>query len=94
MGRLTYSNNSQFNLDDRVLAHLRVVIMNKLRRNEPFMLQLPHESTGHISIWIHAAGPLAMQFYGGRHPRIEQDLIEKMMAEASGPDGLTLRYTH
>ena len=37
MGRLIYRDRATFDIDDRLLAHLRLVIMNKLRRNEGFI---------------------------------------------------------
>ena len=53
MGRLIYRDRASFDIDDRILAHLRIVIMNKLRRNEGFMLQLPvNEGVRQSSIWV------------------------------------------
>ena len=36
MGTLTYDSKLAVSFDDRILAHLQVVIGNKLRRGEPF----------------------------------------------------------
>ena len=42
MGKLIYgSDGYSFDIDDRTLAHLRVVFMNKLRRAEPFFFHHP-----------------------------------------------------
>lgn len=91
MGRLIYRDRASFDIDDRLLAHLRIVIMNKLRRNEGFMLQLPvNEGVRQASLWIHASNALVLQFYGGREPAIDRDLVDQMMHDASGSDGLTL----
>ena len=30
MGRLIYRDRAAFDIDDRILAHLRIVVMNKL----------------------------------------------------------------
>lgn len=65
--------------------------MNKLRRHEGFMLQLPHPAGGTISLWIHPENPLVLQFYGSRPPAVDGDTVEQMMQEASGSVGLTLR---
>ncbi|MFJ6653836.1 ATP-dependent DNA ligase [Microbacterium sp. NPDC091313] len=93
MGRLFYRSDAIFDIDDRVLAHVRIVVMNKLRRNEGFMLQAPHsDGVRHVSMWVHASNALSMQFYGGRPPAIDKDLVERMMAEASGPDGLDIGH--
>jgi hypothetical protein len=90
MGRLIYSPTSSFDIEDRLLYHLRVVMMNKLRRSESFMAQMVVEGGGRISIWIAPSLPLFMQFFGGRIPEIDQALLEKMMRDASSADGLTL----
>ncbi len=91
MGRLIYRDRASFDIDDRILAHLRIVVMNKLRRNEGFMLQLPvNEGVRQASLWIHASNALVMQFYGGREPAIDRALVDQMMHDASSADGLTL----
>ena len=91
MGRLIYRDRASFDIDDRILAHLRIVVMNKLRRNEGFMLQVPvNEGVRQASLWIHASNALVMQFYGGREPAIDRALVDQMMRDASGADGLTL----
>lgn len=90
VGRLVYGSGRQpFELDDRVLAHLRVVLMNKLRRNEPFFLHLDDRS-GVTSLWIHAAMPLVFHFYGSRSPALDRGWIDEFMSAASGPHGLAL----
>jgi hypothetical protein len=92
MGRLIYRDAAQsFDIEDRLLAHLRVVTMNKLRRREPFMLEVPSQvGVGTHSIWIAPAVPIVFHFYGGRAPALDSDLVEQMMKQASGPDGLDL----
>lgn len=90
MGRLTSDQRTSFDIDDHIFAHLRIVVMNELRRNESFMLQVPAEYGGHLSIWRSPSSPLALHFYGGRPPRIDREVVDNWMTEASGPDGLTL----
>lgn len=92
MGRLIYQERHTLDVEDRLLSHLRLVVMNKFRRGESFMLQAPHADHGTLSIWMHPSAPLVMQFYGGRQPQIDNTLIEEMMQQASGPEGLTLRF--
>lgn len=89
MGRLLYNaGESAFEMDDRVLAHLRIVFMNKLRRDEPFMFHLPDANVGTRSLWINAAVPITFAFSGGRQPAIDGRWIDALMHEASGPNGL------
>ncbi|KZE43324.1 DUF7882 family protein [Microbacterium sp. T32] len=90
MGRLNYDASAAFDIDDRLLAHLRIVAMNKLRRGESFMLQLPGANGGHLSILISPSMPLVLHFYGSRQPQLDVELLNDMMRAANGPDGLTL----
>jgi len=90
VGRLFYQGRAVLDVDDRTLAHLRVVMMNKLRRGESFMLHAPHPSAGTLSLWLSASTPLVLQFWGGRSPSLDQHLVERMFDEANGPNGLTL----
>lgn len=90
MGRLIYTPTSSYDIEDRVLHHLRIVSMNKLRRREGFMLQFPTDGGGRMSLWISPSTPLTFHFLGSRPPKIDRELVEKMMTDASGADGITL----
>jgi len=90
MGKFFYSTAvSSFEIDDRTLAHLRIVMMNKLRRSESFMFNLEtNDGGGTRSFWINPAIPIQFQFFGGRTPRINRAWVEELMVTASGPKGL------
>jgi len=90
MGQLVYAPRSSFEIDDTLLAHLRIVVMNKLRRGEAFMMQLPHPTRGQASVWIAPSSALLFVFFSNRAQRIDADVIQQMMQEASEPNGLTL----
>ncbi|WP_223721783.1 ATP-dependent DNA ligase [Microbacterium sp. cx-55] len=91
VGKLLYNSGEfPFDIDDRTLAHLRVVFMNKLRRGEPFMLQVPDPNgIGTRSVWISAGVPVSFQFLGSRAPSIDMRWIDELMTEANSPNGLT-----
>lgn len=79
-------------IDDRTLAHLRLVVMNKLRRSEAFMFD--HEmkdGTGRRSFWIHPAVPLQFHFIDRRPQAINRLWIEELMQSASSASGLTVQ---
>lgn len=44
MGSLFYDRTAFFEMDDRTLAHLRAVILDKLRRDESFALDLQNDT--------------------------------------------------
>ena len=92
MGKFMYGGaTNAFEIDDRALAHVRIVIMNKLRRSESFMFELTMaDGSGSRSFWINAAVPLQFQFFGSRSPRINRAWIELLMTAASSPKGLAI----
>ena len=92
MGRLIYgAAGDSVEIDDRTLAHLRVVVMNKLRRSEGFMFDVEiGDGSGRRSLWINSSVAIQFHFFGSRQPRINRVWIEEMMQNASGPNGLTL----
>jgi hypothetical protein len=92
MGRFIYDTiGNAIDIEDRTLAHLRIVMMNKLRRGESFMFDVEvGDGTGRRSFWMHASVPMQFHFYGSRPPRINRAWVDEMMIAASGPHGLTI----
>ena len=92
MGRFIYDTMANsVDIDDRTLAHLRIVVMNKLRRSEAFMFDVEiGDGSGRRSFWIHPSVPLQFHFFGSRNPRINRAWIEELMQSASGPSGLQI----
>ncbi|WP_438353882.1 DUF7882 family protein [Microbacterium sp. CJ88] len=92
MGRLIYGSGTQsLDIDDRTLAHLRVVFMNKLRRRESFMFTSPPvDGLGSRTLWIAPPVPLVFHFYGSRQPALNPKWIDALMREAASPSGLRI----
>lgn len=92
MGRLIYDTVANaVDIDDRTLAHLRIVVMNKLRRSESFMFDVEvGDGSGRRSFWMHPSVPIQFHFYGSRQPRINRVWVEDLMLAASGPNGLSI----
>ena len=91
MGRFIYDTlNNSIDIEDRTLAHLRIVIMNKLRRSESFMFTVDLDSEGisRRSFWIHPSVPLQFALHGSREPPLNRLWIESLMVSASSPNGL------
>lgn len=92
MGRLIYgTGDTDVEFEDRLLAHLKVVISTKLRRNEAFMLSWEHgteEGSGRSTIWIHPSIPLHFRFYGNKSPALNRVWIEDLMLAANSTGGL------
>ena len=92
MGKFIYGATAvSVELDDRTLAHLRVAMMTKLRRTEPFMFDLDiGGGNGRRTFWIHPAVPIQFHFFGSRNPQLNRAWVEEMVRLASGPSGLTI----
>jgi len=92
VGKLIYNaQGHSFDIEDRALSHLRIVFMNKLRRNESFMFQFAAgDGSGSRSIWIHPSIPLVFHFYGSRAPALNRRWVDQLMLEAGSPNGLAV----
>jgi len=92
VGTLTYDSKLTATFDDRILAHLQVVIWSKVRRGEQFSFTWtdPSRSGGRTSIWISPNISLAFEFYGSRVPAINRQWVEVLNKSANSPGGLQL----
>ena len=92
MGVLRYQEE-QFAFDDRMLAHLQIVIGTKLRRGENFFLTwaVPAEAgAGRHSLWIDNGVPVHITYSGSRAPQINREWIEELiLSSATGAVHLT-----
>lgn len=89
MGQLSYAGESQtVDVDDRVLSHLRLVTVTKLRRGESFPLTLRVSDSTTETLWMHASIPV--RFTIDAEVELHRPLLVKMMAAASGAGGLDL----
>jgi hypothetical protein len=91
MGTLSYNASHSVEFDDRVLAHLQLVIGAKLRRGESFHFSFTPGATpanGRTSIWLHPAIPLVYRYDGSRAPIINRDWVDVLMTAANSVPGL------
>jgi hypothetical protein len=90
MGTLQY-DGVLVEFDDRLLAHLQIVIVQKIRRGESFLMSWRDSADtgdGHSAIWIHPTQNLYFKFVGSRNPTINQDWLDQLMLSANSPRGL------
>jgi len=94
VGKLVYGNGDlEIDIDDRALAHLQIVIVAKLRRNEAFLLNWtnsPAVGDGRSSIWLQQAIPLYFTFDASENHQINRNWLEVLTVAASSPGGLRL----
>lgn len=92
MGLLTY-DGIEVEFDDRLLAHLHVVIVQKLRRGESFCFTWRDELTsggGRSSLWLHPSIPLHFKFYGSRSPVLNRAWIATLSLSSNSSQGLVV----
>ena len=90
MGSLTYDRVT-VEFDDRILAHLQIVIVQKLRRGESFLLSWRNAAEtgdGRSSAWLHPAIPLYFKFSGGQPPSINPLWLAQLTRSANSSQGL------
>lgn len=90
MGTLKYDGVT-VDFDDRLLAHLEIVIVQKLRRQEPFLMTWQDDegqAGGRSGIWLHPAANMFFHFAGKEKVEIDHDWLMKLMASANSAMGL------
>jgi hypothetical protein len=93
MGRLTIDSTVSVDFDDRVLAHLQVVIGAKLRRGESFHFgwrDEPERGYGRTVAWIHPATPIQYRFDSAQLPSLNHVWLEALTLSANSIGGLEL----
>ncbi|MFF1635956.1 ATP-dependent DNA ligase [Leifsonia sp. NPDC058248] len=90
MGTLTYAG-TRIDFPDRLLAHLQVVIVNKLRRREGFAMSWQDPEgfgEGRSAIWLDASIPLFFKFEGPRQGAISRPWLARLADTANATSGL------
>lgn len=98
MGQLFYGNNRDpIIIEDRALAHLKVVVATKLRRNESFTLSWRHpddQTPGRTTLWLHPSIPLRFVFAEPEAPQLSAEWITAMAHSANSSGGIMLLDEH
>lgn len=88
MGSLHYgSPPATFQLDDRALAHVELVVLAKLRRNESFALSLDGAKGGRTTIWVNASSTLRFDFDETTH-EINRQWLDDLIDSANTTTGM------
>ena len=90
MGSLLYEGRS-LEFDDRLLTHLHIVIVQKLRSSESFAMSWMNTLStgdGRTSIWLDRTIPLLFNFAGSRPPTINRDWLTTLRTSADSSTGL------
>src|SRR6478752_8465735 len=98
MGTIYYGGSATpIHIDDRALAHLKVVIATKLRRNESFTVSWQHpedQPRGRSTIWLHPSIPLRFVFDDPEPAELSRGWIEELANSANSSGGIMLIAEH
>lgn len=98
MGTVYYGGSATpIYIDDRALAHLKVVIATKLRRGESFTVSWRHpegQESGRTTLWLHPSIPLRFVFDDPEPPQLTREWIEDLAASANSSGGIMLVADH
>jgi hypothetical protein len=90
MGTLRY-DGTVVEFDDRLLAHLQVVISRKLSRGESFLMSWRDSiasGDGRTAVWVHPAQSLTFHFSDEAVPEINPDGLDRLLRSANSTSGL------
>ena len=94
MGTIYYGGSATpIHIEDRAMAHLKVVVATKLRRGESFTLSWRHpadQPRGRSTLWLSAAIPLRFDFDGIELPELNRRWLMEMADAAALRGGITL----
>jgi len=96
MGKLTYGAiQREIVMEDRLLAHLEVVVLARLRRNNPLTLrwvERDEDGDGRRTIWIHPGSDLYFEYTGAEHGELDRELLDTLVRAADSNSGINLRF--
>lgn len=90
MGKLNYAGLTSLDIDDYPLAHIKVVILAKLRLNQSFSFSWDHETEGRTTIWVNPAVPIMFTFDTNDRRSPNRQWINDLFVSANSTDGMHL----
>lgn len=98
MGTIYYGGSATpIDIEDRALAHLKVVIATKLRRGESFTVSWTHPEGhpgGRTTLWLHPSIPLRFTFADPEPPELSREWLEELANSAHSSGGIVLVSGH
>ena len=90
MGVLSYGG-TDYLFEDRLLAHLQVVITTKLRRREAFALNwVPEGTGGREAIWVDNGVPIRFRYDEAGVSSLNREWLDVLMDGTHRPTGLLI----
>jgi hypothetical protein len=92
MGYILYDGTT-IGFDDRTLTHVQIVIINKFKKQESFLMSWKDDRAvgdGRGSCWLSPTIPIYFKFHGGRVPAIDTDWLLVLGKSAESSTGLVV----
>jgi hypothetical protein len=93
MGSLNYDGHV-YDFEDRFLAHVQVVLSQKMRRRESFLLSWAApghvEAWGRVSLWVSPSADVSFRYSGSKAAALNSAWLEQMMSATNSTRGLDL----
>ncbi|WP_245907348.1 hypothetical protein [Leucobacter massiliensis] len=89
---MTYGG-TEYEFDERVLAHVKVAVAAKLRRQESFFVNWTKDSrdgSGRVSLWVSPYVPISFRFLGSRSPELNPRWLRALTHLSGSSRGLTI----
>jgi hypothetical protein len=96
MGTVKYDGMS-VEFDDLLLAHTQIAVIQKLRRQEPFLMTWQEPEAlggGRTGIWLHPTSALTFHFPTSVRPAIDNEWVTRLMESANSPMGMFVTDAH
>lgn len=94
MGTLHYGASGEaIEMPDRILAHLKVLVSTKLRRNESFSLSWDRLTDGTVersSIWLHCSIPLQFKMDAEAAKQLDRSYLQQLADQANSSAGVVI----
>jgi hypothetical protein len=94
MGTLHYGATGEpIEMPDRILAHLKVLVSTKLRRNESFSLSWDRLIDGAVersSIWLHCSIPLQFRMDAEAAKQLDRAYLQQLADQANSSAGVVI----
>ena len=94
MGTIQYGSSAEvIVVPDALLAHLKLVMITRMRRSESFTLSWEQRVAGaprHSTVWVHYSMPLRFTFDGAEAPELDPALLDALMVSSYTAAGIVL----
>jgi hypothetical protein len=92
MGSISY-DGTVVEFEDRLVAHLQIVIVQKFRARESFLMSWLDPlriGDGRSAVWLTPGSPMHFEFVGSRSPAIDREWLDLLTRSAESGSGLVV----